>query len=137
MIFCINPHYTLDVSNYLSLKLLWQGEGSSKWGYCDYDSCVCLISFFLPQTHAHAHTSIHRILVRADHYIQQSECSFLHLILFIFRLNLLFSCFLYFIHNYIDICMDRNYFGRLFEKLLVICMNRNYFERFLENYWVK
>ena len=31
MIFCIDPHYTLDFLNYYSLKLILQGGGSIKW----------------------------------------------------------------------------------------------------------
>ena len=69
-------------------------------GYYDYDSCAFVNAFyFSPQAHAQSHTSINRILVRGSQYIQQSECSFSHLLLFLFLFNFLFfMIYIYFIN---------------------------------------
>ena len=98
MIFCIDHRYTLDFSNYFILKLLLQGGGSSKLGYYYYDyfACVSVFFVFIPNTCTRTHTSIHIIWDRGYHYIQHSECSFLHLLLLPFRLNLLFFMFFIF-----------------------------------------
>ena len=53
MIFCIYTHYTLDFSNYFSLKSLWQGRGLKKMGVLlQWILCVCgfYFNFFTSNT---------------------------------------------------------------------------------------
>ena len=106
-IFCIYPHYTLDLSNYFSLKLLWQGEGSIKWVYYEYEYCVCVKKYFSPQTNLHAHTQVY-----IEHWIDvitiynRVSAHFCIYFYFFFNWNCYFSCFLYFIHNHLA-CISR------------------------------
>ena len=60
MILRIYPHNTLYLSNYFSLKLIWQGGGLRKWGYYYYESCACVsfILSFSPQTHESRYLTI-------------------------------------------------------------------------------
>ena len=47
MIFCINPHYTFDLSNYFSLKLLWQGGVQENGGTATMTLVHVWVLFYL------------------------------------------------------------------------------------------